>query len=157
MDGFFSMDSIGPYRLDSELGHGAMGVVFRGFDAAIGRAVAIKIIQLNQFATASEKAEIKLRFAREAAAAGKLAHPNIVTVYQLGEQGDLQYLVLELVEGWSQCHNTGMKLQLIPGLAILCSLATLRALMWCLSGHSHYQANLQFFVSIDCRVITRSG
>ena len=60
------MDSIGPYRLESELGHGAMGVVFRGFDPAIGRAVAIKLIQLNQFATATEKAELKLRLAREA-------------------------------------------------------------------------------------------
>jgi len=78
-----------------------MGVVFRGFDPAIGRAVAIKLIQLNQFATATEKAELKLRLAREAAAAGKLSHPNIVTVYQLAEQGDLQYLVLELVEGRS--------------------------------------------------------
>jgi len=97
----FTMQSIGPYRLDSELGRGAMGIVFRGFDPAIGRAVAIKIIQLNQFATANEKAELKLRFAREATAAGKLSHPNIVTVYHLGEQSDLQYLVLELVEGWS--------------------------------------------------------
>jgi serine/threonine protein kinase len=52
------MDSIGPYRLDSELGYGAMGVVFRGFDQAIGRAVAIKVIRLDQFATANEKAEL---------------------------------------------------------------------------------------------------
>jgi eukaryotic-like serine/threonine-protein kinase len=95
------MESIGPYRLDAELGRGAMGVVFRGFDPAIGRAVAIKIIRLDQFATANEKAELKLRFAREAAAAGKLSHPNIVAVFHLGEQGDTQYLVLELVEGWS--------------------------------------------------------
>jgi serine/threonine-protein kinase len=95
------MESIGPYRLDSELGHGAMGVVFRGFDPAIGRAVAIKVIRVDQFATANEKAELRLRFAREATAAGKLSHPNIVTVHHLGEQGDLQYLVLELVDGWS--------------------------------------------------------
>ena len=94
------MESIGPYRLDSELGRGAMGVVFRGFDPAIGRAVAIKIIRLDEFAAANEKAEIRFRFAREATAAGKLSHPNIVTVYHLGEQGDLQYLVLELVDGW---------------------------------------------------------
>lgn len=78
-----------------------MGVVFRGFDTAIGRDVAIKIIRLDQFATANEKAELRLRFAREATAAGKLSHPNIVTVYHLGEQNDLQYLVLELVDGWS--------------------------------------------------------
>ncbi len=96
-----SMNSIGPYRLDAEIGHGAMGIVFRGFDPAIGRPVAIKIIQLNQFASATEKAELKLRFAREAAAAGKLSHPNIVAVHHLGEQDDLQYIVLELVEGAS--------------------------------------------------------
>ncbi|SPE39576.1 putative Calcium/calmodulin-dependent protein kinase [Candidatus Sulfopaludibacter sp. SbA3] len=95
------MESIGSYRLDAELGHGAMGVVYRGFDPAIGRAVAIKIIRLNEFATAAEKAELRFRFAREATAAGKLSHPNIVTVHQLGEQGDLQYLVLELVDGQS--------------------------------------------------------
>lgn len=95
------MQSIGPYRLDSELGHGAMGVVFRGFDPVIGRAVAIKIVRMDQFATADEKAELRLRFVREATAAGKLSHPNIVTVYHLGEQSDLQYLALELVEGWS--------------------------------------------------------
>ena len=54
------MESIGPYRLDSELGHGAMGVVFRGFDSAIGRDVAIKIIRMDQFATDNEKAELRV-------------------------------------------------------------------------------------------------
>lgn len=95
------MESIGPYRVDTELGRGAMGIVFRCFDPAIGRAVAIKVIRASQFATVSERAELKLRFAREATAAGRLSHPNIVTVHQLSEQADLQYLVLELVEGWS--------------------------------------------------------
>jgi serine/threonine-protein kinase len=73
-----------------------MGVVFRGFDPAIGRAVAIKVIRLDQFTTANEKAELKLRFAREATAAGKLSHPNIVTVYHLGEQSDLSQSSLRL-------------------------------------------------------------
>src|ERR1022692_3309676 len=95
------MQTIGPYQLLEELGRGAMGVVFRGFDPAIGRSVAIKIIHASQFASAVESAELKLRFAREAAAAGKLSHPNIVTVYQLGEHGGVQYLVLELVNGES--------------------------------------------------------
>ena len=95
------MQTIGPYQLLEELGRGAMGVVFRGFDPAIGRPVAIKIIQAGQFASAVEQAELKLRFAREAAAAGKLSHPNIVTIYQLGDDGDTQYLVLELVNGCS--------------------------------------------------------
>ena len=95
------MQTIGPYQLLEELGRGAMGVVFRGFDPAIGRPVAIKIIQTGQFAGAVEQAELKLRFAREASAAGKLSHPNIVTIYQLGDDGDTQYLVPELVNGSS--------------------------------------------------------
>jgi len=66
------MQTIGPYQLLEELGRGAMGVVFRGFDPAVGRAVAIKVIQAGEFAGAVESAELKLRFAREAAA-GKLS------------------------------------------------------------------------------------
>ena len=96
-----AMQSIGPFQLLEELGRGAMGVVFRGFDPAIGRPVAIKIIRADQFASPEEVSDLKLRFAREAASAGKLSHPNIVTVYHLGEEGDLQYLVLELVNGTS--------------------------------------------------------
>jgi serine/threonine-protein kinase len=95
------MESIGPFTLESELGRGAMGVVFRGFDPAIGRPVAIKIIQGGRFATLEETADLKQRFAREAAAAGRLSHPNIVTIYQFGEEGDLQYLVQELIDGGS--------------------------------------------------------
>jgi formylglycine-generating enzyme required for sulfatase activity/serine/threonine protein kinase/Flp pilus assembly protein TadD len=78
-----------------------MGVVFHGFDPAIGRPVAIKIIQASQFTSALEDAEFKLRFAREAAAAGRLSHPNIVTVYQFGEESGVRYLVQELVKGRS--------------------------------------------------------
>ncbi len=71
-----------------------MGVVYRGYDPAIGRAVAIEIIRGGDDANAVEKASLKLRFAREATAAGKLSHPNIVTIYPLGEDGDMQYLVM---------------------------------------------------------------
>ncbi len=95
------MDTIGPYQIIEELGRGAMGVVFRGFDPGIGRPVAIKVIRSQQFALEEEKAAQKVRFAREAAAAGKLSHPNIVTIYQLGEHDEFQYLVMELVSGSS--------------------------------------------------------
>jgi len=78
-----------------------MGVVYSGFDPAIGRAVAIKVIRREESVSAAESTELKLRFAREAAAAGKLSHPNIVTIYQLGEEGGVQYLVMELVNGCS--------------------------------------------------------
>jgi serine/threonine-protein kinase len=78
-----------------------MGVVFRGFDPAIGRPVAIKVIQFTHFATEEDRAALKQRFAREATAAGRLSHPNIVTIFHFGEAGDLQYLVQELIEGGS--------------------------------------------------------
>ena len=95
------MQTLGPYQLLEELGRGGMGVVFHGFDPAIGRPVAIKIIQASQFASALEDAEFKLRFAREAAAAGRLSHPSIVTIYQFGEENGVRYLVQELVNGRS--------------------------------------------------------
>jgi serine/threonine protein kinase len=76
-------------------------VVFRGFDPSIGRPVAIKVINKTQSATNQEDAELRLRFQREAAAAGRLSHPNIVAVYQLGEDQNTQYLVMELIEGRS--------------------------------------------------------
>ena len=78
-----------------------MGIVFRGFDLAIGRSVAVKVILASEFATPDQRAEMHLRFSREAAAAGRLSHPNIVTVYHFGEEGAIQFLVLELVDGCS--------------------------------------------------------
>jgi serine/threonine-protein kinase len=95
------MQTIGPYRLVKELGRGGMGVVFEAFDPAIGRTVALKVIRSQSLATAEEDAQLKLRFAREASAAGRLSHPNIVTVYQLGEHDGMQYLVMEYITGSS--------------------------------------------------------
>ena len=67
------METVGPYRVVKELGRGAMGVVLEAFDAAIGRTVAIKLIRSQPLATAEEDAELKLRFTREASAAGRLS------------------------------------------------------------------------------------
>jgi serine/threonine-protein kinase len=78
-----------------------MGVVFRGFDPAIGRPVAIKIIRTDAFATAEKQEELHRRFAREAGAAGRLLHPGIVTLFHYGQEGEYQYLVMELVHGES--------------------------------------------------------
>jgi serine/threonine-protein kinase len=94
-------DSIGPYRILSELGRGAMGVVYLAEDAAIGRQIAVKVVRLDQFSSADEKAQLRLRLMREASAAGKLNHPGIVTVYQLGEHDEVVYVAMELVEGRS--------------------------------------------------------
>src|SRR5579872_2140224 len=95
------MSQVGQYQVMEELGRGAMGVVFRGLDPAIGRQVAIKIIRAQPFATNEEGAALRQRFAREASAAGKLSHGNIVTIYQLGEQNGLPYMVMEYVSGSS--------------------------------------------------------
>jgi serine/threonine-protein kinase len=92
---------IGPYEVLEELGRGAMGVVFRGFDPSIARPVAIKVIRPQQFETQQQSEEARQRFAREANAAGRLSHNNIVTVYQLGEDRGYQYLAMEFIDGKS--------------------------------------------------------
>jgi serine/threonine-protein kinase len=91
---------IGPYEIVEELGRGGMGVVYRAFDPAIGRPLAIKLLHMPHL-PAEDLAEMRQRFAREAAAAGRLSHPGIVTLYQFGEDGDSQYIAMELIPGGS--------------------------------------------------------
>jgi serine/threonine protein kinase len=88
---------IGRYKIFNELGRGAMGIVYRAEDPALDRAVALKTIILSD--DADGRKEYQKRFALEARAAGKLTHPNIVTIYEFGEEGDLAYLAMELLEG----------------------------------------------------------
>jgi serine/threonine-protein kinase len=90
----------GRYQIVSELGRGSMGVVYQGFDPIIGRTVAIKTMLTEGFAPA-EFEEYKARFQREAQSAGVLAHPNIVTVYDFGEDSGVLYLAMEFLEGKS--------------------------------------------------------
>jgi len=96
--------TIGGYEILSELGRGAMGVVYHARDTAIGRPVAIKVIRLDPGATPEEGAYLRQRLIREAAAAGKMYHPGIVTVHQLGEDGQNVFIVMEYVEGSSLEH-----------------------------------------------------
>jgi serine/threonine protein kinase len=91
---------IGPYQIVEELGRGGMGVVYRAFDPAIGRPLAIKVLHMPHLGPEA-LAEMRQRFAREAAAAGRLSHPGIVTLYQFGQDGDSQYLAMELIPGGS--------------------------------------------------------
>jgi ankyrin repeat protein/predicted Ser/Thr protein kinase len=93
--------TIGGYEILGELGRGAMGVVYHGRDAAIGRPVAIKVIRLDAGTTPEESAQLRQRLIREASAAGKMYHPGIVTVHQLGEDGSNVFIVMEYVEGSS--------------------------------------------------------
>ncbi len=91
---------IGKYAILDILGRGAMGVVYRGFDPLIERTVAIKVIRKAAFAD-DELPEVLGRFRREAQAAGRLIHPNIVTVYEYGEENDTAFIAMEYVEGQS--------------------------------------------------------
>jgi serine/threonine-protein kinase len=103
--------ALGRYKILKELGRGAMGLVYLGKDPTIQRFVAIKTMRLDQLDEPEEKLqEIKGRFFREAESAGRLSHPNIVTIYDAGEQDELGYIAMELVEGrslkeWSRKPN----------------------------------------------------
>ena len=88
---------IGRYQILAELGRGAMGVVYRGFDPVIGRPVALKTIAFDS--GNADSRTLRARLYREAKAAGTLAHPNIVTIYDIVEDGDTTAVAMELVEG----------------------------------------------------------
>lgn len=91
-------EHIGKYRIQTILGRGAMGVVYQGRDPHIDRSVAIKVIRKGAFAD-DELHEALQRFRREAQAAGRLLHPNIVTIYEYGEEKDTAFIAMEYVEG----------------------------------------------------------
>jgi serine/threonine-protein kinase len=90
---------LGRYQVERELGKGAMGVVYLGRDPKINRVVAIKTMALSQEFEADELEEVKSRFFREAETAGRLTHPNIVTIYDAGEEHDLAYIAMEFLQG----------------------------------------------------------
>jgi CHASE2 domain-containing sensor protein len=94
-----SRPMLGRYEIEKELGKGAMGVVYLGKDPKIGRVVAIKTMALAQEFEADVLEEVKARFFREAESAGRLNHPNIVTVYDAGEERDLAYIAMEFLKG----------------------------------------------------------
>ncbi len=89
--------TLGRYTLLGELGRGAMGVVYEAADPMLNRTVAIKTI--NVAADPEERAEYEKRFYQEAKAAGGLSHPNIVTIYDIGQAGDVVYMAMEFVAG----------------------------------------------------------
>ena len=90
--------TLGRYQVVSELGRGAMGVVYKGEDPKIHRTVAIKTVRLTDF-DEDLLDEMKERFFREAESAGLLTHPNIVTIYDAGEEHDLAYIAMEFLKG----------------------------------------------------------
>ena len=90
---------LGRYRLEKELGKGAMGVVYQGRDPKIGRLVAIKTLALSSEFEGSELTDARERFFREAETAGRLQHPHIVTIFDAGEEHDLAYIAMEFLRG----------------------------------------------------------
>jgi len=115
---------LGRYKILKELGRGAMGLVYLGKDPTIQRFVAIKTMRLDQIDDMEKLQETKLRFFREAESAGRLSHPNIVTIYDAGEQDELGYIAMELIEGkclkdWSRKPNLLPLADLVQTLAVV--------------------------------------
>ncbi|MGC4404858.1 CHASE2 domain-containing serine/threonine-protein kinase [Methyloversatilis sp. MC4-4] len=98
-DGTVEKPMLGRYQVEKELGKGAMGVVYLGRDPKINRVVAIKTMALSQEFDEEELADVKERFFREAETAGRLNHPNIVTIFDAGEEHDLAYIAMEFLKG----------------------------------------------------------
>ncbi len=103
--------TLGRYRIERELGQGAMGTVYLGIDPKINRHVAIKTLAY-QLLDPEELPRVKERFFREAETAGRLSHPNIVTIYDVGEETDLAFLAMELLEGENLSHYCRSKQKL---------------------------------------------
>jgi serine/threonine protein kinase len=93
------MERMGRYLLTAELGRGAMGVVYDAIDPLIGRSVAVKTIHLRLLADTKEAEFMRDRLFREARAAGRLFHPGIVVILDVGQQGDVAFIAMERVDG----------------------------------------------------------
>lgn len=91
------ISQLGRYEVLGELGQGAMGIVYKAKDPLIDRVVAIKTINLGL--AMDEKEEYEGRFYQEAKAAGRLNHPNIVTIYDVGKSGEIAYIAMEFLQG----------------------------------------------------------
>src|ERR1700738_2760618 len=102
------VNKLGKYELIQELGRGAMGIVYRARDPIINRLVALKTITKG----VAEDPSMLQRFYREAQAAGGLQHPNIVTIYEMGEENGVPFIAMEYLEGESLDAVLGKKAQM---------------------------------------------
>lgn len=106
---------LGRYAIEREVGRGAMGAVYVGRDPKIGRPVAIKTMALSKEFAGDELAEARQRFFREAETAGRLQHPDIVTIFDAGEDQGLAYIAMELVKGDNlEAHTQPQRLLPVP-------------------------------------------
>src|SRR6202162_1482701 len=94
-----AVENIGRYRIIGELGRGAMGIVYKAQDPAIGRLIAIKSIRLGDLTDDNERERLRDRLFREAQSAGVLSHPGIVTIYDIAEENGMAYIFMEFVNG----------------------------------------------------------
>jgi serine/threonine protein kinase len=118
------LETLGRYRLVRILGRGAMGVVYEARDERLGRTVAIKTVLRSHLDNESTAQDYAARFVREAQAAARLSHPNIVTVYDFGEHDDLSYIVMEFVSGreLAELFRSGHRFTLPQALQIMAEL-----------------------------------
>lgn len=90
---------LGRYEIVEVLGQGAMGIVYKGIDPKIGRTVALKTLKTTGEIPDSQLSEFKRRFSQEAQSAGRLNHPNVVTVYDVGEEEGVAFIAMEFIKG----------------------------------------------------------
>jgi predicted Ser/Thr protein kinase len=154
-------EHLGRYHLEREIGRGAMGIVYLGRDTAINRLVAIKAIPLASEFSDAELVEARARFFREAETAGRLNHPNIVTIYDVGEERGLAYIAMEYLKGRHLSEYATASNLLEPRKVLEVVARTAEAL-----GFAHKQqvvhrdikpANLMFDASTDVLKITDFG
>jgi serine/threonine protein kinase len=109
--------TLGRYRIDAQIGRGSMGAVYLGHDPQIGRQVAIKTLALSREFSGAKLVEARERFFREAETAGRLQHPDIVTIFDAGEAQDLAYIAMEFIRGHDlQMHASASRLLPLPQL-----------------------------------------
>jgi serine/threonine-protein kinase len=113
---------LGRYVIERKLGRGAMGAVYLARDPRINRPVALKVIPIEKEFEDEELEEARLRFFREAESAGRLTHPNIITVFDAGEDKHLAYIAMEFLPGVPLTQYTDPKRLFAPGKALeLCA------------------------------------
>ena len=109
---------LGRYRVDRQIGRGSMGAVYLGHDPQIGRQVAIKTMALSRQFEGRDLVDARARFFREAETAGRLQHPDIVIMFDVGEEQDLAYIAMEYLKGHDLLPHTQPS-HLLPVLVVL--------------------------------------
>src|SRR5215471_4412013 len=122
-----AMQAIGRYRVEKLLGSGAMGEVYRAHDPVIDRLVAIKVLR-PELVAGSGSDQLLQRFRREARAAGRRFHPNIVAIWDFGDDDGMPFLVMEYVEGRSLDEIIRSSGPLAPGRSVALITQVLSAL-----------------------------